>query len=1269
MDGTACVTGDDPCTTEFTVDSATINLVDDESPAFRLSVSPTTGVDEGESATFTITATRLGTTTAAFTVPLAVLEGDGGSTATSGTDYSALSLGSISIAENGSTGTAMVTINTIADKIFEGDETIVIGSTSTTLQVVPVAVNINDQYTASTRIDLTVKSGSLGETTSTPLVVEAEVNDGAPTADVTVTLSFSSDDAVLGTDYRVTTSPAEIPIRKDEVKGQATIVIEPVDDSVDEGDGEIVTIGGLSSLTVIETDVTISDNDTVTPIITLTVDNDSIGEWQESATPVIVTATISDDVTRGKPTVVTLSLPSGTGNRATKDADYSTSPDPLGTITIPKETKSAQSAAIDFTPIQDEEEEGTETIVVDGDVTGDTVTFTVNPTNISLADDDLPAINLSLGEVETVAEGQEATFEITATRDTSVTTAQVRVSLEVLSTSSAVSGADYTPIGRMPTIVIPSGQASGTAELTITALPDLEVEGNETIVVGGTANDFIVERLAELTVKDTTAQSDRVILTVSPARLAESAGLTAVTVTATLNGARLDADTTVALALGTDGTAQSGTDYADPGALPSITIVAGEGSGEASFDLNPTQDSIDEGDGETITVGGTVTGGGGGLVSAADTATITIADDDTASGIIDLSVNPTRIAEDGGQAAVTVTATMRGPVTRGADTVVDLSALDSSTATATGATADYSGSLPATVRIPAGLPSGDTASFDITPADDSDVEGDETIVVGGESCLTEPSGNDPCPDADMLTVNPATLTLTDDDAPVVTLSADPDSFLEGSRATIRITASRDLSESSQRVSVPLSVLATSTATAGVDYTAPASLPTIVIPANRDSASRTVTFTSLQDRLREVGGETIVVGSTAATGVSVTAVTITIDDDDEPSTGITLTATPERLPESAGASVTVTAELNGAAAESDLTVSLSLSLVSGGAVAGDYVDPGTLPSITIPAGSVSGSVSFDFDPVDDDIDEDDEQINITGSSSLTVTGDSIFIIDDDTASSIIDLSVSPARIPEDSTATDVTVTVTLRGSATRATDTSVLLTVVEGSTADGTDYAITGLGSSATIPAGESSVTVPQVFITPNDDDVVERDETIVFGGSATGFRVNRATVTLVDNDSPSTSLSLLVDAADASIFEAAGEVITVPVTAELDGGLLERDVTVTLTLGGTAARGRNGTDPGSDYLAAPVRPVVDDSRRAEVGRHRPQLPVARRPGRRGRRRDDRRGRHRDGPADGERRHHPSHRRRRADPGDRPDRERLQRGRGRVFGRSGSDRYS
>ena len=442
-------------------------------------------------------------------------------------------------------------------------------------------------------------------------------------------------------------------------------------------------------------------------------------------------------------------------------------------------------------------------------------------------------------------------------------------------------------------------------------------------------------------------------------------------------------------------------------------------------------------------------------------------------------------------------------------------------------------------------------------------------------------GGDSSRDSD--TVASASITLTSEDLRRIQLSVDDTSIdeTETDGATVNVTAT--MLDGTVGTNTTVTLTFAGTAGHGTDYTASGS---VTIPANTSSFTQEITITPIDNRIVEAANKTIIVGGTATNFRVLDAATIELVNNDIVSTEITLSATPDRLPESAGSAVTVTAELNAGAAASDLTVMVSLSSVSGGATAGDdYRDPGTL-TLTIPARSVSGTVSFDLDPVDDNRDEDDEQISIGGSSSLTVNGTSVVLTDDDTASNIIDLSVSPARIGEGASATPVTVTATLRGPATRAVDTPLVLAVVTGSTADGTDYTITGLGSVVTMAAGMSSVVVTGVSITPTPDDEVERDETIVIGGSVQGFTVNRATITLVDDDSPSTSVTLSVDAANASISEEAGGVVGVPVTAVLDGGLLDRDVTVSLTFSGTATRGRNTADPGADYLAAPVRPVV-----------------------------------------------------------------------------------
>ena len=101
------------------------------------------------------------------------------------------------------------------------------------------------------------------------------------------------------------------------------------------------------------------------------------------------------------------------------------------------------------------------------------------------------------------------------------------------------------------------------------------------------------------------------------------------------------------------------------------------------------------------------------------------------------------------------------------------------------------------------------------------------------------------------------------------------------------------------------------------------------------------------------------------------------------------------------------------------------------------------TITIAGGSTSGTGSFTLTPTDDSLAEGNEALSIEGSAGvLTVTGTSVTIEDDETASTGITLSADPDAVSEDANATAVTVTATL-GDAARPSDTEVTVTVGAG----------------------------------------------------------------------------------------------------------------------------------------------------------------------------------------------------------------------------------
>ena len=86
--------------------------------------------------------------------------------------------------------------------------------------------------------------------------------------------------------------------------------------------------------------------------------------------------------------------------------------------------------------------------------------------------------------------------------------------------------------------------------------------------------------------------------------------------------------------------ATEGTDYATVADL-TLTIAAGVTSGTAEFSMDPTQDAIDEGTGETLSISGTTAASG---LSVTGTQ-MTITDDD-ATPTLALTLSKSSITED-----------------------------------------------------------------------------------------------------------------------------------------------------------------------------------------------------------------------------------------------------------------------------------------------------------------------------------------------------------------------------------------------------------------------------------------------------------------------------------------------------------------------------------------------------------------------------------------------------------------------------------------------
>ena len=294
---------------------------------------------------------------------------------------------------------------------------------------------------------------------------------------------------------------------------------------------------------------------------------------------------------------------------------------------------------------------------------------------------------------------------------------------------------------------------------------------------------------------------------------------------------------------------------------------------------------------------------------------------------------------------------------------------------------------------------------------------------------------------------------------------------------------------------------------------------------------------------------------AASGLVSAPTTVNLTDDE--SRTITLSVEPASVAETAAATpVTVTATLDGEAT-GELALPLTLA---GTATADDYTATGTR-SITIAAGSRTGTTQLTVTPSADDDDADE---TVTLASTLTgyaVTGATLTLAEPVPAPTVV-ASVDSATISED--AGQVNVRLTLENPPATGNYTGCRLRL--------------GTGGVAETPADATFAnqkklnqnngwTARAKFLTVVDDTLVEGDETLVVEGHCTGSKSGTEpshtelasqplTLTVTDNDTPEPlTLSVRPD----TVGETLGEQ-TVTVTTAVDSAP-SSDVTVSLTLG------------------------------------------------------------------------------------------------------------
>ena len=1140
----------------LSVSGTELTITDDEvvSTEVELTVSLRSVAEDAAGTPVTVTGSLDGGARTSDT-PVTVTVGASGDGAAEGTDYATVNDLTLTIGTGQTSGTATFTLTPTNDTLGEGDETISVTGTTTVpgLSVSGTELTITDDDSVSTEVELSVSLRSVAEDAAgTPVTVTGSLDGGARTSDtpVTVTVGAAGDGAAEGTDY-ATVNDLTLTIGTGQTSGTATFTLTPTNDTLGEGD-ETISVTGTTTvpgLTVTGTELTITDDDSVSTEVELTVSLSSVEE-NAAGTSVTVTGTL-DRGARPDATTVTVSV-GATADSATEGTDYAA----VNNFTLTIDAgQTSGTATFTLTPTDDLLGEGSEKVSVTGRTT--VPGLSVRGTELTITDDEVVSTEVELAvSLRSVAEDAAGTpVTVTGSLDGGARTSDTPVTVTVgASGDGAAEGTDYATVNNF-TLTIDAGQTSGTATFTLTPTNDTLGEGGEKVSVTGTTTvSGLSVRGTELTITDDEVVSTEVELTVSLRSVAEDAAGTPVTVTGSLDGGARTSDTQVTVTVGASGDgAAEGTDYAAVNDL-TLTIDAGQTSGTATFTLTPTDDLLGEGS-EKVSVTGRTTVPG---LSVRGTE-LTITDDEVVSTEVELTVSLRSVAEDAAGTPVTVTGSLDGGA-RTSDTQVTVTVGASGDGAAEGT--DYATVNNFTLTIDAGQTSG-TATFTLTPTDDLLGEGSEKVSVTGRTTV---SG---------LSVSGTELTITDDElvSTEVELTVSLRSVAEdagGTPVTVTGTLNGGARTSDTQVTVTVGASGDGAAE-GTDYAAVNDL-TLTIDAGQTSGTATFTLTPTDDLLGEGGEKVSVTGSTTVSGLSVSGTELTITDDDRASTEVELSVSLRSVAENAaGTPVTVTGTLDGGARTDATTVTVSVGATADSATEGtDYATVNDL-TLTIDAGQPSGTATFTLTLTNDTLGEGAEQISVTGRttvSGLSVSGTELRITDDELVSTEVELSVSLRSVAENAAGTPVTVSGTLDGGArTEATTVTVSVGATADSATEGTDYATVN-DFMLTIDAGQPSGTAT-FTLTVTNDTLGEGGEKVSVTGTVSGLSVRGTELTITDDDSASTEVELTVSL--RSVAEnAAGTPVTV--TGTLDGGARTDATTVTVSVGATADSATEGTD-------------------------------------------------------------------------------------------------
>ncbi|MDA8007277.1 MAG: hypothetical protein MPJ81_03605 [Gammaproteobacteria bacterium] len=1037
-------------------ETRSLTTTDDDTVTIAVAASPTDLVENGTAQTVTLTATLTGGTLEKAEM---ITLRDGGGTATSGSDYDALTLPiMLSIPMGATSGTVDVPITPTDDAPKRDNaETIIFAPALAPYTIAPVTLTIREyELYASDLSGAATEPG--GEATFTVVL------PNLPTGNVVVNLTNDAPDEVnlSANTLTFTTGDWDQP---------QTVTVNGVNDMFDDGDrpytitlavddnataddrydGKTATVSGENA----------DDDDAM---ITITANPEFLVE-AGGAQAVTFTATLSGDVRLENEAVITLSVSAdGTASDTTDFTAFTP-----GAITLPANTQSASAAPVMITPTVDAIPDNNETILINAAFSG-----------APFADIAIPDLELQIREYELVAGMLSA--DTTEARGTATfglsLKSQPGGNVVVDVASSAADEAAVAPAK----ITFTAANWDTPQIITATGVDDTLDDGDQDFTINLTVNNAETDDdnydglTASVDGSNTDDDTATLTLAASPAAIAETGGAQPVVITATLGGdVRFAEEMTVSLAKNNAGTADEGTDYETLTLPTGIAIPANAASASVTFAITPVdEDPPVEDDGETIVITPTLEG-----FTLAD-ITITIRELGLVVGALSGAATE---ANDGADATFTV-ALAAAPAS--GRVVVDVTSENTDEASVsptslTFTTSDWN--QPQTVTV--------------TGVDDNLDDGDQdyTITV---------AVNDSTDDANYHGISEeVTGSNADDDTASIVLSAAPSLLLEsGGEQMVTITASLQggiLLEEDATITLAhkTSGPGAGTATGGgddyQDFTLPAPITITAGQASGESAAFAITVV---DDVDDDEGETIVFSATSTPVYTIADLAVEIR-----SVGLLTTALQGAATE-AGGTATFTLRLVAPPSSGNVVVDVTSSVPQQASV-----QPAEL---TFTAANYAMPQLVVISGVDDNLDDGDQPYTINLAVDAAETTDTNYhgiteditggmVADNDEA--MISLSALPEFLTESGGAQMVVVTAQLAGAVRLPADAVITLGMGTGTaTGGGTDYADFTLPTSITIPARMASASVT-FTVTPVADGNSDDNETIVITGTLTDYTI------------------------------------------------------------------------------------------------------------------------------------------------------------------------